>query len=80
MVEVAALVAMLATRFDMLPEGNQWIEPGQNLSNVSLQIAQPRKQVKVRIAPRKHLKETSWQFRLLLRIATLIKTQERNDS
>lgn len=64
MVEIAALVAMLAMRYDLVPEGGVWTEPGQNLENMSLQTAPPKKKVVVDIVPREHLEEASWTFAL----------------
>jgi cytochrome P450 len=64
MMEVAALVAMLAMRFDLVPATEaQWSEPGQDMSNMSLQIAPPKKQVKVDIVPRTDV-PTLWRFSL----------------
>ncbi|TGO51343.1 hypothetical protein BCON_0163g00240 [Botryotinia convoluta] len=41
MAELAALVAMLAMKFDLVPVGGNWFEPGQDLNNMSLQVARP---------------------------------------
>ncbi|KAF2475216.1 cytochrome P450 [Lindgomyces ingoldianus] len=63
MVEVAAMVAMLTARFDMVPAtSGGWCEPGQDMSNMSLQIAPPRKKVMVDLVRRSDLDDASWRF------------------
>ncbi|KAI9643442.1 hypothetical protein NHQ30_008061 [Ciborinia camelliae] len=62
MAEVAALVAMLTIRFDVLPVENSWVEPGQDLNNMSIQIAPPGRNVMVNIVPRKDSGEEKWHF------------------
>lgn len=62
MVEVAALVAMLAMRFDLVPVGGNWFEPGQDLNNMSLQVAPPGRKVMVTIIPREGSSEQKWSF------------------
>ncbi|KAF4636512.1 hypothetical protein G7Y89_g1584 [Cudoniella acicularis] len=64
MVEVAALVAMLAMRFDLVPAGETWSEPDQDLTNLSLQVAPPKQKVTVNIVPRHDFEEASWYFEL----------------
>lgn len=64
MLEVAALVAMLAMRFDMVPAGGGWSEPGQDMSNMSLQIAPPKKEVRVDLVARADAGDASWRFAL----------------
>lgn len=60
--EVAALMAMLVMRFDVVPEGGSWGVPGQDLSNMSLQIAPPGRKVLVTIVPRKGASQEKWGF------------------
>ncbi|KAF4625041.1 hypothetical protein G7Y89_g13127 [Cudoniella acicularis] len=63
--EIAALVAMMVMRFDLIPTmGNSkaWGEPGQDLSNMALQIAPPKKHVVVDVSPRPDLGGVSWEF------------------
>ncbi|KAF2121684.1 cytochrome P450 [Lophiotrema nucula] len=62
MVEIAAFAAMMAMRFDLLPADGSWDEPGQNLTNMSLQIAPPGKKVYVTIAPRQEAHDVDWEF------------------
>ncbi|KAH8667574.1 cytochrome P450 [Tricladium varicosporioides] len=69
MAEIAALVAMLTMRFDLVPtksalggDSGGWIEPDQNLSNMSLQIAPPKRKVVVDIVPRLDSENVSWEF------------------
>ncbi|CAG8956289.1 hypothetical protein HYFRA_00003669 [Hymenoscyphus fraxineus] len=62
LLEIATLVAMLVMRFDLLPEGGAWSEPGQNLENMSLQTAPPERKVVVDIVPREGLEGTEWDF------------------
>ncbi|KAH7132576.1 cytochrome P450 [Dendryphion nanum] len=63
MLEVAALVAMVAARFDMTPTGGgKWDEPNQNMSNMSLQIAPPKKQVRVDLQLRREMEGVNWRF------------------
>ncbi|KAF7943272.1 hypothetical protein EAE96_011202 [Botrytis aclada] len=62
MVEVAALVAMLAMRFDLVPVGGSWVEPGQELNNMSLQVAPPGRKVMVSIVPREVSDKQKWSF------------------
>ncbi|KAG4028016.1 hypothetical protein MFRU_025g00810 [Monilinia fructicola] len=49
---MAAFVGMLAMRFDIIPDGNEWVEPIQDISNMSAQIASPIKKVLVSLVPR----------------------------
>ncbi|KAF2655397.1 cytochrome P450 [Lophiostoma macrostomum CBS 122681] len=63
MVEVAALVAMLTMRFDLIPVGGKWIEPGQDLTKV-LQIAPPRDKVLVTFRCRQEAMNLSWKFEM----------------
>ncbi|KAF7939898.1 uncharacterized protein EAE98_000025 [Botrytis deweyae] len=62
MAEVAALVAMLAMRFDLVPVGGNWVEPGQDLNNMSLQVAPPGRKVMVSIVPREGSGGQKWSF------------------
>ncbi|KAB8293156.1 hypothetical protein EYC80_007504 [Monilinia laxa] len=62
MAEVAAFVAMLAMRFDVLPVERVWIEPDQDLSNMSVQIAPPVRKVMVNIVPKRGSGEEKWSF------------------
>lgn len=64
MMEIASFAAMLAMRFDVLPASatSSWSEPGQNLSNMSLQIAPPKSKVVVKILPRKDALDVDWGF------------------
>ncbi|QSZ32007.1 hypothetical protein DSL72_001576 [Monilinia vaccinii-corymbosi] len=62
MAEVAALVAMLTMRFDVVPVGKVWVEPGQDLNNMTIQIAPPGRKVMVNIAPREDSREEKWYF------------------
>ncbi|RAL59656.1 hypothetical protein DID88_000289 [Monilinia fructigena] len=55
---IAAFVGMLAMRFDIMPDGNQWIEPAQDISKISAQIAPPIKKVLVDLAPRAGIDDT----------------------
>jgi len=64
MAEVAGFVAMLAMRYDLEPAGGKWDEPGQDLNNMSLQIAPPRKKVMVSVVKRKYLEDVSWSFKV----------------
>lgn len=55
MAEVAALVAMLVMRFDVIPVGKTWVEPGQDLNNMSVQMtAPPERKVMVNIVTREN--------------------------
>lgn len=62
MIEVSALVAMLVLRFDLVPEGGVWREPGQDLKNMSVQTAPPMRKVVVDLVQRQNLGEGSWEF------------------
>ena len=53
MTEITALVSMLVLRFDMKPAASRWIEPGQDVTNMSLAIGPPREKVVVDIIPKK---------------------------
>lgn len=65
MIEVSALVAMLVMRFALVPEaGGIWREPGQDLTNMSVQTAPPMRKVVVDIVPRQDLEEARWDFDL----------------
>ena len=41
--EIMALVAMLVMRYDIQPVDGLWVELGQNLNNMSLSIAPPKR-------------------------------------
>ncbi|CAD6443018.1 f1d124c8-70e3-4456-accf-40de68c5b032 [Sclerotinia trifoliorum] len=62
MAELAALVAMLAMRFDVIPVRKTWIEPGQDLNNLSVQIAPPKRKVMVNIVTRENSSQENWCF------------------
>jgi cytochrome P450 len=63
--EVAALVAMLVMRFDVVPVGEDgWVEPGQNLNNMSVQVAGPDIKVMVKIVAREDARDMEWSFEL----------------
>ncbi|EDN98426.1 hypothetical protein SS1G_13284 [Sclerotinia sclerotiorum 1980 UF-70] len=57
---MAAFIAMLAMRFDIIPNGDEWTDPGQDLSNMSTQIAPPKKRFMVDIIPREGMKDIAW--------------------
>ncbi|PQE30997.1 cytochrome p450 protein [Rutstroemia sp. NJR-2017a WRK4] len=59
--EVAALVAMLVMRFDVVPVGE---DVGLNLNNMSVQVAGPDIKVMVKIIPRKDARNVEWSFEL----------------
>lgn len=59
---MAAFIAMLVMRFDIIPAGNEWKEPGQDLSNMSAQIAPPKKKLTVDMVPREGMKNVTWDF------------------
>ena len=60
--EIMALVAMFVARFDIIPDGGRWIDPQQDLSNVSLAIAPPKSKVNVQIVERDGLGGLKWRF------------------
>ncbi|QSZ35737.1 hypothetical protein DSL72_006859 [Monilinia vaccinii-corymbosi] len=53
---MAAFVGMLAMRFDIIPDGNEWIEPIQDTSNMSAQLSPPMEKLVVDIVPREGIK------------------------
>ncbi|KAJ8064230.1 hypothetical protein OCU04_006578 [Sclerotinia nivalis] len=61
---MAAFIAMLAMRFDIIPIGDEWADPGQDLSNMSTQIAPPKKKFMVDIIPREGMKGIAWSFEM----------------
>ena len=48
-----ALVAMLVMRYDIQPVDGLWVELGQNLNNMSLSIAPPKRKIVVDVVNRK---------------------------
>lgn len=63
MVEVGALIAMLAMRFDLEPIENMgWQEPGQDLKNMSLQVAPPLRRPMVSFVVRYEVMNLTWEF------------------
>jgi cytochrome P450 len=52
MTEIAALLAMLVMRFDVVPREGRWEEPGQDLSNMAIQMSPPRGRMLVDLVPR----------------------------
>lgn len=62
--EITALIALFVLRYDMKPAtGSQWVDPGQNFTNMSLAIAPPKKKVIVDIVPRRGLEGGIWAFK-----------------
>ncbi|ESZ90837.1 hypothetical protein SBOR_8782 [Sclerotinia borealis F-4128] len=61
---IAAFIAMLAMRFDIIPNGNEWTEPGQDLSNISTQIAPPKKKFMVDLVRREGTEGVAWSFEM----------------
>jgi cytochrome P450 len=65
MFEVGAMVAMLVSRFDVEPVGSGgWRDPGQNVTNMSLQIAPPNSKVVVDLVERSEPKDWIWNFEI----------------
>lgn len=62
--EIMALVAMFALRFDMKPAAGPWVDPQQDVGNMTLAIAPPKAKVIVDIIPRKGLEGNSWAFKV----------------
>jgi cytochrome P450 len=62
MTEIQALVAMLVMRFDLRPTDGKWQEPGQDTTNMSLQIAPPGHMTKVDIVSRPAAEDITWKF------------------
>ena len=60
--EIAELVAMLVCRFDLVPVGGVWGEPGQDEGNMAREHTEPKRRVKVRIVPRKDVEGVVWRF------------------
>jgi len=67
MTEVAALLAMLVLRFDLEPVGEGgWKEPGQDITNMSLQIGPPLRRPIVRFVARPEVKKFAWSHNVIL--------------
>lgn len=62
--EIAALVSMLALRFDITPVTGEWTEPGQDLSNMGRESTPPVKKTWVDIVPRSGMEEVAWSFEM----------------
>ena len=63
LVEIAALVAMMALRFEVRPEGGVWGGRGgvvQDARNVSLVIAPPRGEIGVQVKVREGWERSEW--------------------
>jgi cytochrome P450 len=60
--EIAALVSMMAMRFDIKPVSGEWTEPGQDMSNMARESTPPAKKVWVDIVPRPGMEEVVWGF------------------
>lgn len=60
--EIAALVALLVTRFDLRPVEGKWAEPGQDESNMARENTPPLRKVMVDVVPRVGLEEVVWKF------------------
>ena len=63
MTEISALVAMLALKYDMTTESGNWVDPGQDFSNVTLAISPPKSNIIVDITAREGWAGGSWDFR-----------------
>jgi cytochrome P450 len=68
--EIAAWVAMLVCRFDLVPVGGEgkgkgegvWREPGQDEGNMAREHPAPKRKVMVRIVPRREAETVVWRF------------------
>ncbi|KAF7875292.1 hypothetical protein EAF04_002464 [Stromatinia cepivora] len=61
---MAAFIAMLAMRFDIIPNGDEWTDPGQDLSNMSTQVAPPKNKFMVDMIPREGMEDVTWSFEM----------------
>lgn len=61
---IAAFTGMFAMRFDIIPDGNDWTDPGQDLENMSTQSGPPKKEFMVNIVPRESAKDIVWSFEM----------------
>jgi len=60
--EISAMVAMLIMRYNIRLVGGKWLEPGQDLTNMLLQIAPLGAIIKVGIIPRSVYVDVGWKF------------------
>ena len=63
MTEIVALVAMLVMRYDLKPVDGLWVGSRQNLTNMSLAIAPPKRKIIVDVVNRKGWEGGSWAFK-----------------
>jgi cytochrome P450 len=62
--EIAALVAMMLLRFDLVPEGGEWREPGLSSMALTSSMSPLSGDVRVTPLPRKEYEGASWEFRV----------------
>jgi len=62
--EIAVLVALMVSRFDLRPVGGKWREPGQDESNMARENTPPLRKVMVNVVPRAGLENVIWKFSL----------------
>ncbi|KAF1957115.1 cytochrome P450 [Byssothecium circinans] len=60
--EIAAMVVMLAVRFELRPVGGRWVEPGQDEGNVARENTPPLGKVGVSVGLRDGVGEVQWKF------------------
>ncbi|EMR81265.1 putative cytochrome p450 protein [Botrytis cinerea BcDW1] len=61
---IAAFAGMFMMRFDIIPNGNDWTDPGQDLVNMSTQTGPPKEKFMVNIVPRESAKNVVWSFEM----------------
>lgn len=58
--EIAALLSVLATRFDLYPVDGRWEDPGQDLSNMARENPPTLRKTMVEVVPRKSMEGVVW--------------------
>lgn len=61
-VEILAVIAMMALRFEITSVSGSWKYPGDDTSNMSTVITSPQNSVPIRIRPRPDFKAGKWVF------------------
>lgn len=62
---ILAMVAMLVSRFDILPIGGTWRNPGDDISNMSIVISEPKDKTAVRFRLRNGWEAGDWAFKAM---------------
>lgn len=62
--EIVMIIAMFVLRYDVIPKSGKWVDPQQDMRNMSVTTSPPQKKVIVEVAPREGFGDGLWAFKL----------------